>query len=279
MMFRRLINVLLLTAVAIAPNAATASENTLERIKHEGVIHTGTEPAYEPMEYIEKGETVGYDIDLLNEIAKRMGVKVDRHDMDFSALLPSLIAHKIDMVATTLSPTPERAKKVLFTAPVTDMTTVIITGNDNNDIKGRDDLQRHIVGVQQNSAYAAYITKLDEELKQRTGKGIKGITYFQSYPEILLAIKNRTIDATIAPRPVAASYIKKNPGQVKIAGLWSSEANDNSVWAVRLDDQALQSEINGQLAALEKDGTLKALQEKWFGKRVGASKNGVYTNH
>lgn len=66
---------------------------------------------------------------------------------------------------------------------------------------------------------------------------------------------------------------------MKIASLWSSEANDNSVWAVRLDNQALLSEINGQLAALEKDGTLKALQEKWFGKRVDASKNGVDTNH
>lgn len=261
--------------VFFASNCTHAEENTLQRIQREGVIHTGTEPAFEPFEFIQNGETIGYDMDVLHEIAKRMGVKIDQHDMDFNGLLPSLITHKIDMVATSLAPTPERAKKILFTNSIADMTTVIVTGDDNNSIHNKKDFLDRNIGTQQNSGYASYLVKLNDELKEKKGKGIGKITYFQSYPEIFLALRNKTIEATIAPWPIAANYIKKNPGQLKIAGLWSKKENDTSVWAVRLDDHALQAEINHQLESLKNDGTLKSLQEKWFGKGVEEPMDGT----
>lgn len=276
MMFHRFINVILLGAVVLTSNTATADENTLERIKREGVIHTGTEPAFEPFEFLEGGKTVGYDMDILHEIARRMGVKVDQHDMDFGALLPSLAAQKIDLIATALTPTAERAKKFLFTDPVSDMSTVILTQKNNNSIHNKDDLASRIAGTQQNSGLATYLAKQDEILKQKTGKGLEKITYFQSFPETLMALKNNTIEATIVPLPMAANFLSKNPGQFRIAGWWDKEANDKAVWAVRLSDRELQTEINKHLEALEKDGTLKMLQEKWFGKSVHELKDGAH---
>lgn len=242
----------------------SAEENSLQRIQREGVLHAATEPAFEPFEFMKDGKIVGYGTDIAYEIAKRMGVRLDLQGMSFSAVLPSLITHKVDLAATTIADTPERKKKVAFTRLITNLKTVIVTSLDNN-IESSTDFAGKNIGIQQGSIIEPEIKRWDEQLTKNTGTGIGKIIAYQAYPEILLALLNKQVDATAMPLPMAVSWLKKYPNQFKIIGDWESE-DENCAWAVRKEDTALKQAINEVLIALQQDGTLETLQVKWFGK-------------
>ena len=89
-------------------NTAFAGDTTLQRIRHDGVLHAATEPAFEPFEFLQDGQVVGYGNDILHEVARRMGVRLDQQSMSFDAILPGLLAGKFDLAATSLIPSTER---------------------------------------------------------------------------------------------------------------------------------------------------------------------------
>ncbi|MCT7443402.1 ABC transporter substrate-binding protein, partial [Escherichia coli] len=92
--------------------------SVLQRVKDNKVIKVGLEDTYPPMEFRnEKNELVGFDIDLSDEIGKRLGVKVEYVMTEFGGLIMSLNSNKIDMSASAISITDERKKEVEFTKP------------------------------------------------------------------------------------------------------------------------------------------------------------------
>ena len=257
-------------AIMTHTGPAQASETTLQRIEREGVLHAATEPEFEPFEFLQDGKIVGYGTDILHEVAQRMGVKLDQQGMPFNAILPSLIAHKVDLAATTLAATPERRAKVDFTAPIGELPLVIVTRADNQDIHTRDDFKGHTVGVQQSSSVDSEFKKWDEALKQQ-GIGMRAINRYQSFPETMLALQNKQIEATALPLPMAANWIKKTPDTFKIVGWWNYVGDTDSTaisWAVRKGDSELKAKIDHLLIDMANDGTLDALQIKWFGKSL-----------
>lgn len=260
--------------ITVSATCAQASETTLQRIQREGVLHVATEPAFEPYEFMQDGQIVGYGTDILHEVALRLGVTLDQLDLPFNAILPGLMAHKFDLAATTLIATPERAKKVAFTAPISEGQEVILVRADVDGIHDKYGFIGKSVGAQQNAYMAAEYKKLNEAFKAEHKGTIKTTAEFQSFPEMKLALINHQIDAVVLPLPMAATWIKSSPGKMKISGLWTPETttNNDSVWAVRLEDNTLRTFINDTLADMQKSGELAKLQVKWFGNSLDALK-------
>lgn len=217
--FTLLMALLANVAFALPGYANPAIDSSLQRIQHEGVLHAATEPAFEPCEFMQDGKIVGYGTDILHEVAKRMGVRLDQQSMVFNAVLPSLLSHKVDLVATTLVATPERAKKIAFTIPIGEAQEVILTNVDTTNIHDLNDFEGKTVGAQQNAYMVTEYEQLSQNFKAKGGKGITHISEYQSFPEIAIALANKQVDATVLPLPMAAIYMKKNPGKLKITGL------------------------------------------------------------
>jgi ABC-type amino acid transport substrate-binding protein len=106
---------LLTAATAILAAAPPVNaQNTLEAIKQKGVLVAGSSAEYPPFEYVADGKLVGYDVDMAEEITRRMGVKVAWEKIDFKGIVAALTAKRVDVLITALTWTPERAERIAF---------------------------------------------------------------------------------------------------------------------------------------------------------------------
>ena len=108
----------------------------------------GTEAALPPFEFIRDGKIVGYGRDILDYVAKDMGVQVEQLDLPWQGILPGVDAGKFDLVATSVTLTPERAQKYAFTFPIAESTHHVLKRKGDKGINVADDLIGKRVGVQ-----------------------------------------------------------------------------------------------------------------------------------
>jgi ABC-type amino acid transport substrate-binding protein len=97
--------------------AAASAETTLEKIKRTGVMTSANTFSYPPFGFIEDGKQVGFDVDLGNEIARRMGVKLTFEAIDFRGIIAALTSGRVDLLITGMVYTPDRAQRIDFSEP------------------------------------------------------------------------------------------------------------------------------------------------------------------
>ena len=104
----------LAVALPVIGTATASAETTLEKIKRTGVMTSVNTFTYPPFGFIDNGNQVGLDVDLGNEIARRMGVKLTFEKIDFRGIIAALTSGRVDTLITALTWTPDRAKAILF---------------------------------------------------------------------------------------------------------------------------------------------------------------------
>jgi ABC-type amino acid transport substrate-binding protein len=240
---------------ALGFSFASATADTLAAIKEKGVMTVGNSGSYPPFEFVADGKLTGFDVDLANELGRRMGVKIEWTMVDIKGIVASLVAKRTDILITALTRTPDRAKQILFSEPYYNAgigAAVLV----NSGIKTPEDLKGKTVGLQIGSSGERYAKS---ELKDY-------VTSTKGYDDFVLAVndlKNKRVDAVINPLPTLR-YNTKNDPSITITETWNqSDVGINT----RLEDAALMEEINKNLAAMKADGFLAALDKKWFGAR------------
>jgi len=236
--------------VAMAPARA---DSTLDEIKKKGVIVAGTSAEYPPFEYVADGKLMGYDIEMADEIAKRIGVKVQWEKIDFKGIVAALTAKRVDVLITALTYTPERAARIAFSDPYFDAGIGALLPKSST-VQKADDLAGKKVGVQLGSSGERYVR---ETLGSKVGQ-------LMTYDSIVLAIndlKNGRVEAVVNPLPVLR-YAVRNDAGFKQTEVWDSRVVGINT---RLEDKELLAEINKHLADLKKEGFLAKLEAKWFG--------------
>ena len=113
-MKRRTLALLTLAGTLLASAMPAAAQDTLAKVKTAGVLVIGNGGAFPPFEFIENGQLVGYDIDLGNEIARRLGVKPQWEKIDFTGLIAALTSGRVDVLITAMTKTPDRAARIGF---------------------------------------------------------------------------------------------------------------------------------------------------------------------
>lgn len=211
------------------------------------VYKVGTTAEYPPFETLENGKIVGYDVDVIDAVAKKIGIKYEWKDMNFDGLISALQFKKIDIVIAGISSSPEREKVVNFSIPYHESKTAYIM-NKNNPMT-MEELKGKTFGVDLGTSY---------ETTARSIEGAKVIA-FSSTGGTLLALKSQKVDCIMVGEVVANEYIEKNP-ELVIFGYGDGEACSI---AFNKDDIALQQSFNKALAELKEDGTLKKLQDKY----------------
>jgi polar amino acid transport system substrate-binding protein len=242
----------------------SARADTLDDIQKKGEMIVGMEAAYVPYEFFKDGKIIGYDCDIAQKIADKIGVKVTFVDTEWNGIIPALYANKFDVIMSAVTMTKERAEKVSFSMPYADASAmVLLRANDTAD-KTAEDLSGKPVGVQLGSAHAQVATRFQDKLKSEGKPGFSEIKLYDHYPEAYLDLSNHRTDAVINSLSTLQVVMKEQPGKYRmIGGVQDIKAYFGL--AFRKDDAALTKLANGVLADMKADGELSALQTKWFG--------------
>ncbi len=200
----------------------------------------------------ESNDVVGYDVDVANEIARRLGVReVEFVRGTFQTFIAGLETDKWDAVIAGLTPTDERRQQIDFPYQVNGLS--IFVNQSNTTIGGQADLEGKRIAVSVGST--------QEQEAQRI-PGARVLTYETA----ILALSDVSFgraDAYLGSRAVGSYLAEENDLAVQaLPGLLNSEAN---AIAVPKGETALMAAMNEALSAMVSDGTLSAISARWFG--------------
>ncbi|MEG0586189.1 MAG: basic amino acid ABC transporter substrate-binding protein [Christensenellaceae bacterium] len=231
-------------AMAVKPEGTV---DTLSKIKKAGKLVMMTNASFAPYEYLgSDNKPAGVDIDMAQAIADAIGVKLEVIDMDFDALIPSLIAGKGDIVGAGLTITPERQESVDFSMPYADATQLIIVKADNTAIKSADDLSGKTIGVQLGTTGDIYVSDVEGATVKQYKTGL----------EAAMDLKNGKLDAVVLDQLPAQNIVTVNKDLMLINTPFTEE---QYAMAVKKGDVAFLEVINGAIEKLAADGTV----DKW----------------
>lgn len=256
-----------LLAAAVGSGATAA--DLLADIKAKGVLTAGTEARFAPFEFIENGEIVGYSqdiMDLIMDHPEMEGVKLDRLDLPWQGILPGLTAGRFDYVVTAVTATPERIEMYHLSVPIADATMAILRRAGDDSIATPEDIAGKTVGSQTGSAQLEALQALAAEL-EAAGTPVAGIRDYVDYTEAYADLATGRIDAVANSLPNLLEAERQRPDVFTVAeGTFGPPKL--FTWAARKDEASapLAAFIDARLVELIEDGTLGALQEKWFGR-------------
>ena len=235
------------------------SGDLLDQIKSRGEITVAMEGTWAPWTYHDENDNlVGYDVEVANAIAEKLGVKVNFIEGEWDGLLAGLDAGRYDIMVNGIGITPDREEKYNFSTPYAYNRTAVIVRGDYDEISSMEDLNGKKTANTISSTYATQA--------EAYGAEVTGVDDLNQTIELLLAGR---IDATLNAEVTFFDYLKAHPdANVKIAA-YSDEVEQVAIPVRKSDDTTtLLSAINDALAEMDKDGTLASLSEKYFGTDI-----------
>ena len=235
----------------------TASKNSLETIKSEGKIRIGTEGTYAPFTFHdEKGNLTGFDVEIANEVAKRLGVKAEFVETKWDGMLAGLDAKRFDAVVNQVSINPERKEKYDFSTPYITSRAVLIVREDNQDIKTFEDLNGK---------------KSAQSLTSELGKIAKGngaeLVQVDEFNQAIDLLVSKRADAVVNDS-LSFLDLKKQKPETPIKVVADYDNAQQSAILFNKGNKELVDAVNKALADMKADGTYLKISEKWFGTDV-----------
>ena len=264
MLGRRIFSALAaLVALCLIHLPAKAQTSPTAGLVRPGVLTVGTTGSSPPSTMIDAtGNLVGYDIDFARRVGAALAVPVEFVRLDFSAMLPGLIANRFDMVASSVSRSPERlaATDFIMSAPYLVNGIAVTRRRGDTRINGWSDICGMRVGAVRGSV---------EIQTARAQLGEACVVQARDYPgwtELLLDLENRRIDYLIG-NFLTPSYLVSQ-GRRGIEVLPEPLRITTSGVVINGNQRALADRVNALIAEWRQDGTLKELTERWFGSSL-----------
>jgi polar amino acid transport system substrate-binding protein len=250
---KSLVGVSALAAAGVSlPGIALADE--LENLNKNGVMRIAMSGAYPPFNFInEENQVVGFDPAIGEEIAKRMGLKVEIITTAWDGIIGGLLANKYDAIVGSMSITPDREKVVDFVGPYYRMRRGIFVTKDSK-IKTLDDLKTATLGVTLGETHEQWAR--EQGYKVRTYKGL---------PELMLELENGRVDAIVNDDIPVLLAITKNDAPIKQLDVQLGGVADQAGIAIRKGNPELHKAMQDALDAMQADGTYLELAKKWVG--------------
>lgn len=246
-----LLAALSLAAFLISPAAAA-----------EKVYINGIDANFPPFAYIDKkGVPDGFDIKALDWIAKNQGFQVKHQPQDWDSIVPSLLAKKIDVVASGMSITDARKKQVNFTIPYWKIQQVLVAKKDAKLTVEQALAGGNKIGVQRGTTEAKWI---DENLIKKKGLKFQLVQYDSAPLAVEDVLNGRIAAAAMDDAPAKDAVSKKKA--VKILGTFGMP-DEEFGYAVRKEDTAFLNKLNTGLKKLMKTPYWKELVKTYIDKK------------
>lgn len=228
------------------------------------VYVVGTDAAYAPFEsQNEKGEIVGFDIDVVKAVAAKAGIEVKFVNTPWEGIFNTLAQGDRDLLVSAITITDERKQTMDFSAPYFDAKQLIAV-KETSKIKTLADLKKLKVGVQTGTTGDEVVTKL-------IGKNSANIKRFESTPLALKELEAGGVDAVVADNGVVIHYVANNAGSKFRTVDDTSFTPEQYGIAVKKGNAELLEKINTALAAVKADGTYDKIYASYFGAAPAAA--------
>ncbi|MBP1846545.1 polar amino acid transport system substrate-binding protein [Rhizobium petrolearium] len=215
----------------------------------------GSYPSNPPFEYkTADGKFEGFEVDIVNEVAKRLGMTVEISDLGFQALFAATASKRIDVAISSITITKERLGSQSFTQPYYDSDMGIATRKEAK-LAAVEDLKDKVVGVLAGSTG-------DKWAKENKKKyGISDIKSYNAQQDLLMDLSAGRADAAVSDVPgMEYAFLKMKDLVVKVRIKTGEQYG-----LMMTKDHPLLGKANDALTAMKKDGTLIAIHKKWFG--------------
>lgn len=242
-----------------ADSTASGEDNSLQAVMDSGKFVLGLDATFKPMGYTdENDEIVGFDIDVAEEVCKRMGVELVKQPINWDTKEEDLNAGRIDCIWNGMSVNPSRAESMNLSNPYMKNEMVFVVPADS-DAKGMADLSDKKIGVQ-NGSTAQTI------LEESEIGGTCSIQALATNIEALQQMELGIVDAVFLDSIVAGYEITSSGKDYVI--LPDGLQEEEYAIGFRKNDQKLRDEVQKILGEMKADGTLGEISTEWFGSDV-----------
>jgi len=230
-----------------------------------GELKVGSDIPYKPFEFGQAPDYQGFDVDVVNEVAKKLDLTATFVKTPFDTIFRNLAQGKFDMVASASTITPEREKEVDFSDSYfpADQSLMVKKGSD---IKTVDDVDGKVIGAQLGTTGADYARKSTKAKSVRT---------YDLIDDAFNALEAGQVEAVINDCPVSKYAERAHKDLVVVQAI---QTNEQYGFAFASGSDALRTAFNKELAKLKENGDLQKVSDKWLGKEPcslhGASASG-----
>ncbi|MFX4273206.1 ABC transporter substrate-binding protein [Propionibacteriaceae bacterium Y1685] len=224
-----------------------------------GSLTVCTHLPYAPFEANDdSGQPVGFDIDLMNMVAKKLEVEVAVIDTPFEGIKSGqdMATGKCDIAAAGMTITEEREKAILFSEPYFDATQALLVPS-GSDITDLSSMKGKKLGAQ------SATTGLDYAKEHEDENGYSIVEY-QDVASETQALQSGQIDAAVNDLPVWTEVLKQNPGKLEVAAQF--DTGEQYGFGMKLGNEALKKVVDETLATAKSDGSYDAAYNKWIGE-------------
>lgn len=255
---KKLALLLVVMVAAMTISTGTALSGALDEIQKRGTLRVGMEPGYMPFELTnQKGEIIGFDVDMAKRMAKAMDVKLELVSTAWDGIIPALLTKKFDIIMSGMTLTQQRNMSINFATPyILIGQSILLNKKFEGEVKSYKDL---------NNAKYTVASKLGTTGEQATKKFISKAKYisYETEQEGVIEVVNGKVDAFIYDMPFNAIAFGQK-GQGKIIHLDSPFTKEPLAWAIRKGDVDFLNWLNNFMEQIKYDGVYDKIYKKWF---------------
>ncbi|MGL4522637.1 MAG: amino acid ABC transporter substrate-binding protein [Bacilli bacterium] len=230
----------------------TTKETLWDTVQSKGELKVGTEGTYPPFTYHdESGKLVGFDVEVAQEVGKRLGVKITFVEGPWDSLFAGLDANRFDMIANQVGIKPERTEKYDFSNAYIASSAALVTGK-KSDITSLASLKGKKTAQSLTSNYG--------EMAKASGAEIIGV---EGFAQAITLIEQGRVDATINDYLTVLDY-QKSQSNANINVIPLEEDASESGLMFQKGNEEIVDKVNEALDAMKKDGTLAKISVKYF---------------
>ncbi|WP_429303527.1 transporter substrate-binding domain-containing protein [Paraburkholderia sp. GAS199] len=223
-------------------------------------LRLGIDPSYPPMDSkAPDGSVKGFDVDLGNEICKRIHARCQWVELEFSGMIPALQARKIDAIMSSMAITEKREQQILFSSKLFQFKSRLIARQGSPLSAGLNALAGKQIGIQSGTQFETYAQT------HWAPNGVHIVAY-KSQDEVFADLVNGRLDGALLGSVEADYGFLRTPAGKGFAFVGEPLAmGDRGVGiGLRKDETAVQASINAAIASMLKDGTYAQIAHKYF---------------
>jgi len=242
-----------------ATNGTETTETTEEaafETVNEGVLTVGSDIPFPPFEFREGDDLTGFDVELVEEIASRLGLEVEWVPTAFETIFTQLATGRFDMIASATTITPERAELINFTEPYYRAQQALTVNSEQTpDIQSTADVgEGHTIAVQRGTTGEAWAR---ENLEPQGAE----IRSFPQAPDTYIALESGNVQGVIFDEPSAVEEAANREGLEVVEAI---DTGEDYGLGVNPENEALLDEVNRVLAEMIEDGGYQEIYDRWF---------------
>ncbi|MCM3585643.1 basic amino acid ABC transporter substrate-binding protein [Mesobacillus maritimus] len=215
-----------------------------------------TDAAYAPMEFQDKGEVVGFDIDFIKAVAEEAGYELEVEHVGWDPIFVEIESKRADIAISSITITEERKQSYAFSVPYFQSTNKILVP-EGSDIQNAENLKGKKVAVQNGTTGQMAMDAL-------IGKNDPNIKKFEDNNLAIMEMESGGADAVVADNMIVEEYAKNNPDK-KLKVIEDSAFDSEFYGLLFPQDSELVEEFNKAINAVLDNGTYSEIYQEWFG--------------